>query len=1389
MLNPLLLREFTKYTELVTVEKEVPSQDDIDFFLEKFLSRSYSFVYQNNYHTQILCANTEDPLTGEKPYDMSDKTYKEAYAELKPLLAEKVREAYGSISTEANDFNWDPKPKTVFDYDKEFVYESNMSMKTWEEMSETEKAAHPIRKDSQVYANKVKSRVSQYFKKVLPFMLRKSMHHPIAFVQWSTTKGYLPLRRLGRDEQYVAINSEEELQDFLSKKTYDPESGFPGGKHDGIRSMLWTPTESGKNVKMGVVDIDNPANLPQKELRDVTSTVAKTLHANGHPYIIMFTGKNFQVWFGSARGEGKQEELGEMRYVNERIRSYLHPFGKFDRKEAIESGMFHFDEAVMKLREDKKAYQPTRMFFSLHYPISDKTPKEYSGLAAVPVPLEDLSGANQFEPAVHAHPEFVLDNFDMYATLVSAFFDEVEIGQDYEGRGELETNPPCIVEEDKYPEDKLISLIDNQNNSIPVKLEDIAKKVADEKAAYVYAKTRGVDAVIKYSEKGGLRFGGKALKTESSLVDRVGNKKTRVEESTAAIITRTGFVIHEDWITRELSNFCKANNIGELTLVGQLVSYDSMQHELEEDTIRSIISGGDSRDFKTLRFVVHKVASHQNDDVPIEAMEDMISSLSTSRLMVGPSRFFREPMGMKLKKYYQNIRDARRGNQLVVLGEEKYFISSTTTISATIVGVDKRSKLFQQDAAEIGPVFVALMKTSSSRGPSYHIVAKAEIALKKEDRVKLKQMVFGEDNTHRVPLGVRDDDFGEVIEIVEPKVVVDITYDGVSNRMHDSLPFTYLPGNFEGAKKQDIFRVAFADSYATRLENTKVVAIREDLDSRKEAHVTFKQDKLIAISGIRPKSGFSIVKALPNPIKTEDMYFFEDKPFGEKIDTKVPWKMSEKAFKKLLRLAKKSEVIGYVHGKRMYYVETNDWTILGENDAFLGASMTFKSITDPFKLRGIDIINATKMSAEYGIKWHLLISKGTFYWMYCDIENSEIKAEQRKYLKDKDYDGSIEETLSDLLHTITTTYSPKAVVKDARVPGFVFDVIVVEQVKNNPAFHGVAPYMDNWMDVYSDYTPIPEGEEPRIEVTEDGVFDLYQIGGRKISPPLIDTRNTPATTKIPAEFASNTKPGTFGRRHEVFIDEKSLNQYSDVPHYTVTGLPTGYQLAKDDPYGFGADGNRIVKGDLERIDSYQDQLDSHNLSNRRQAKEDAKLLSEMFDYIPGGKGDLDAKSQDKETFPGTGMSQAYVDAIDADDKKMNKALSGRKFNFFDDSKKMIGLKNPPMKASSWSNFVDKYEKSYADWEKTPQPKQDWELSSVGMFPSHLVPMLEKERILRKAQSENMLTEEEIRIVNESFSEEMGGMLLESTLGDLFESDEEEEEEVEYYEPEDIDFED
>ena len=89
--------------------------------------------------------------------------------------------------------------------------------------------------------------------------------------------------------------------------------------------------------------------------------------------------------------------------------------------------------------------------------------------------------------------------------------------------------------------------------------------------------------------------------------------------------------------------------------------------------------------------------------------------------------------------------------------------------------------------------------------------------------------------------------------------------------------------------------------------------------------------------------------------------------------------------------------------------------------------------------------------------------------------------------------------------------------------------------------------------VYVDYTPIPKGEEGREVITPDGVFTLHQIEAGK-SPPLIDTRKTPATAKVPAEFANNTKPRIYGVKHEVFIDQNSLNQYDSIPHYTVTGL-------------------------------------------------------------------------------------------------------------------------------------------------------------------------------------------------------------------------------------------
>ncbi len=1370
----LLFREFNKYTELVTIEKETPTEDDVDLFLEKFLTRNMVFRFQG---AAFLCANAEDPETGQKPYDMSKKSQKDALKELKPLLMQKVKEAYGSVSQDANRYQYDPEPRTVADIARDMAYSAGITRDKWDAMSESDKEVHSITGDAQVEAAKMKSLIHQYYQKVLPFMLRKTMHHPISFVVYSTSNGAIDPLRTDKDGNFITLHSEEDLQDLISDKTYR-DTGFPGGKHQGIRSLLWTPSVTGRDVKMGVVDIDNPAKLPKKVMRNVTKQVALKLEEQGHPYIIMFTGNNFQIWFG----EKPDEKLGDIRDVSLYLRAMLYGLGVFDANEAKEKEMVHFDEFVMSKREQGKSYQPTRMFFSLHYPIGTQSSKHYTGLAAVPVPIDELL---DFDPIIHAHPENVRDNFDSYASIVSTFFDRVKIGQDYESPDELESQPDSIRMDSKHPEHDLLTHIDNTTNSIVVELDDIAKKVADEETAYVYAKARGVDAVIHFNEKGGLRFGGTALTTETTNIDAIGKKRASVRETLSAMITRTGIVIYNDYISRELERYCQAKGISELTLAGQLTSLDFMGNELDESEIQSILvrkEGLDDDEFKSLRFVVNKIVSYNHDPVPIEVMRDEVDTISSNRIIPGPSQLYTKPMGMKVKRYYQNIRNQRAGNKLVVMGEEKYLITSKRVITMAIMGVDKQSRLFQQESPELGPVWVGLMKTTSSRGPVYYIASKAEIALKREDRIKLKELVYGENNENRVPFRVHEDDITADLDIVEPRVVVDVQYDDVSKRMTNAVPFHYL----QDANRASIYRAVPMERYITRLTGAKIIGIREDLNANREADVSYKQDSLIKIAATAPKTGFTILPTLPNPIEKDDMYSTFDTPLGEEIDTQIPWKMSEKAFKKFTRLAKEEQLIGYVYKKRIYYNDAKDWVMLGNNDDFFDCSMTFRTITHPFKLRGIDILSATKMCAEYGIKWHLIIADGVFYWLYCDIENSEIKAEHKKYIEDENYEGDIEETLLDLLHTVTSTYSPKEEVIDARVPGFDVSLTVMEKVKKNPAFHGVPARLDSWTPVYVDAEPL---DEPRLVTGQYSRDWVHSVGGRKVSPPLIDTPTTRATPDVPAEFGRAYKRWLNDEEgFKVFVDQNSINNWHETPHYRITGLPPAFETAIDDKFGYGAQGNTIVKGDLEEIKSYKDQIDNYRLENKAQAREDAKLLASMFNYVPGGKGDLSPDApEDKRTGPYTAVSLPYATALKQHNEDMKKVLNSQPFAHFDSAKKARGLlKNPPIKQESWDHYVNNYVIAHAKWEKTPEPKQSWEKQSVGEFPSHLVPMLEKERLLLKATSEHSLSEDEVRIINESFSRELSSNLLESPLGDLFEA-EEEDEEVEYYEPEGSDF--
>ncbi|SVD45217.1 uncharacterized protein METZ01_LOCUS398071, partial [marine metagenome] len=285
-----------------------------------------------------------------KPYNMTNKSKKEGIAELKPLLTKKVKDTYGSVSQEANVFPFDTRPMTIADFTQQRASEMGVSKSKWEEMSPQERESHPARADAQVKATRIRSRILQYNEKVLPFMLRKTMHHPISIVSYSQHKGPIEVRRLDENKDLVVLNSEEDLQEFMSSRRYR-DTGFPGAKDEGIRAIYWNPTTSGLDLKMAVIDIDNPAKLPKEKVREATRQIAIQMESQNHPYIIMFTGQNFQIWFGA----NEERDLGSLRDVQAYLGGLLYGIGEFKRQDALDKEAIWIDNKIYT-----NPTQPTR---------------------------------------------------------------------------------------------------------------------------------------------------------------------------------------------------------------------------------------------------------------------------------------------------------------------------------------------------------------------------------------------------------------------------------------------------------------------------------------------------------------------------------------------------------------------------------------------------------------------------------------------------------------------------------------------------------------------------------------------------------------------------------------------------------------------------------------------------------------------------------------------------------------------------------------------------------------------------------------------------------------------------------------------------------------------
>ena len=1348
-------RHFATFAEATVIErgKEEITEDDIDAFLDKFLSRGTFFFYEG---VRIPHANTVDPETQIKAFDMSERTVAEATEELRPLLLAKVVETYGSVSDESNDRGWDPTPTSRDEYARSFYIEGGGTSEGWDGLSELDKISHPAYGRAQLETKRIKSHISKYFDKVLPFMLRKTMHHPISIGQYYTRSGKPEIIRNDEFGNPVEINSEEELQNFLSSGYYSKK--FPGAKHDGNRFMLWNPTTDGRDIKMAVIDIDNPGKVPAVEVRKSVKKIAKKLIREGHPTIIMFTGGDYQIWIGAK----DKRPLGNQNEARDYVTSTLFGMGALDRETAIANEVIHIDTKTLSSK------QQTRMFFSLHYPTNKDSKKDFSGLAAVPVTLEDLT-SKTFEPYEYAHPDVVRRNFDAYASVVAAWFDAVQIGQDYDMPGDIQSAPECVRLGKRFPDYEQLKFTHTKSNTIGLTPDKIASSTADETSVYAYAKQRGIDAILKYDSKGNMKFG-EVLRTERVSTDKRGDTVLSTQDITSVLVTTSGIVIHSDYLTRDIERYCIGNGINELTLVGQLVLTDDFGTSLDIEDIQFTLARKEKLDpteMRKTRFVCSHIASYNYDEVPLNAMDDEVSKITTNRIFPAPSFSFTAPkIGQKLRKSYESNRNNRLGKDMVIMGEETYMVTSLNKISMAVVGVDKKSKPYAQQSKEIGPVYVALVKNHSKMGPIYYLTGKAEIALTRDDRVRLKELVFGKNNKNMIPLNVRRDDFVDQMELAEPSVVVDVVYDDISNTMTNALPTHFLPSS-----RGKSFRVVDKNAFATKMIGAKIVGIRTDLNALRPGDISHTQDSLIKISNVAPKQGFSILNTLPNPSKKVDFFEYYTARMPEVVRSDAPWMMSPKSYSKLNKLGKDRGVVGFVKKKSIIYDDDPGWSIIGDYEELLDAAFTFKKIMNPFYLRGIDIINATKMVVEYDINYHLIISEGRFYWIYCDIESEELKAKKKDFHETGE-GKKVKSILSDMLDVVVSIYSPKEKVTDAVVPGFKLDLLVVEEVKPNPAFSGVESHMGSFYSTPIDAEPLDKpklmselypDEPSKWKYSNDYV---YQFGGRMVKPHLFDSNlSTPRGT--PAEFEGAYK------RQDFYIDENSLNTTGESPYYKYIGLPFFMHTAVDDTKNaYGIDGVSIVSmGDtIDKTKSYREAYNAIRLLNEEQAKEDLKLVGAQLNSFPGEGEDWEDTDEDFR-----GYDNKYKAQYKKEEEDLKKSLKRTNFVGFDEAIESI-LPNPPVKRSAWNQLVSQYIAEYEQWNADPEPKENWLTYSIGAFPAWAAPLLEKERLYNLARNEYELSDEDIKVINSNLLGETTEEVFESILSDLYEEEEEEDEE-------------
>ena len=823
-----MLEQFANYADMIQIKGRSPSNEDVDSFLERFFdSRRVGYLYEGMYiYTAAKIGENGKPL-----YDVKGKSYAELIAETKPLIEARVLETYSKIGDSIDASDWDTAPRSVEKFAKLYAREAG-TFDTFDSLPGVEKRNHLAFQKAVKHINRVTYRIKHYFELALPFMLRHTMFHNIAAVTYDTEKGDSAITKHQEGSNLFTIENEDDLQKYLNSKTLGK---MAGGQHPGLRSIFWTPSDSGKNIKLGIVDIDNPGNIPEKELRKSVKRIHRVLSNQGHPTIIMFTGASYQIWIGSQ----PNEPLGDIRELNEYLKGILSQEGSFDREEAIDLKIPFLDLTTNK----KGGY--VRMFFSLHYPPSPskKGGKGYTGLAAIPVTPMDL---DKFDPAIDAHPEKVRANFTVYSGYVSKFFDLLRIGQDYPDE-EIESPPSCSRLGKLYSNNKLLSYLYDNKDMITVEYRNLEAKLADENKVIAHSVARGLGTVLVYDPTG-------ASTPPGMVTTRIVGGRARTTPTHTYYITKQGTVVYDDYICRDFERYCEALRIRDAVLSGHVVVAGTLRDETDRQAAVSILTnkeGLNQQACRKLRFVTSRVETINGEAIPNDLMKEHVEKFNSKRVQPAVYIKLDGDIGSQVKQVFMDLLKDRRSGEMIVYGEETYAIKSTRTINLAVLGM-KKTKTYLSN--ESPPLFVGIAKRSSKYGLVYHMIGLAQIALPKAERIELRELIEGDRKRNVIPV---PDELGEVLAITEPTVVVEVSYDDISPEMRISYPHY-----FTDSRKYR--KVVTSKHVVTPLINAKVIGIRKDLDVKREKDVSIYQDRGIDLFARPPTSG-SLLTTLPNP--------------------------------------------------------------------------------------------------------------------------------------------------------------------------------------------------------------------------------------------------------------------------------------------------------------------------------------------------------------------------------------------------------------------------------------------------------------------------------------------------------------------------------------------